>query len=211
MQQILKGYSMYSSKSRQRGMTLIESLVALVVAAIALFGLVGIQMRTLVDTQMGVRRAQAVRLIEDLGERLQNNPNAFAQLSTYASTPGSSPACGTGPCSPADLATYDIARWRESVANNLPGGQAQVFIPKGGSRQLGVLIGWREGDYNIEGKARTASETAALSTPFTVSATDSADTAITCPTGMICHLQYLQPTQRCTPWAIGGGTLYCAN
>ncbi|HRN05700.1 MAG TPA: prepilin-type N-terminal cleavage/methylation domain-containing protein, partial [Ottowia sp.] len=51
-----------SSRAAQRGVTLIESLVALVVVAVALFGILGIQMRTLVDTQSGVRRAQAIRL-----------------------------------------------------------------------------------------------------------------------------------------------------
>src|SRR2546429_3388547 len=34
----------------------------------------GTQMRTLTDTQTTVRRAQAIRLIEDLGERMKVNP-----------------------------------------------------------------------------------------------------------------------------------------
>ena len=59
---------------RQRGITLIESLVAIVIMALGILGILGVQMRTLADTQTGVRRAQAVRLIEDLSERIQVSP-----------------------------------------------------------------------------------------------------------------------------------------
>ena len=61
---------------RQRGFSLIESLVAVVVMALGILGILGVQMRTLADTQTGVRRAQAIRLIEDLSERIKLNPNA---------------------------------------------------------------------------------------------------------------------------------------
>ncbi|MBS0382278.1 MAG: hypothetical protein JSR56_07585, partial [Proteobacteria bacterium] len=67
------------------------------------------------------------------------------------------------------------------------------------------------GDYNLDGKARTASEASALATPFQVSATASDGSTLQCPAGLVCHLQYVQPTQRCTPWTVGGGTLYCPN
>ena len=49
----------------QRGISLIESLVAIVVMALGILGILGVQMRTLADTQTGVRRAHAIRLIED--------------------------------------------------------------------------------------------------------------------------------------------------
>ena len=68
---------------RQRGITLIESLVAIVVAALGILGIVGVQMRTLADTSTSLRRAQAIRLIEDLGERMRTNPSALANLNTY--------------------------------------------------------------------------------------------------------------------------------
>ena len=65
-----------NAKKHQRGMTLIESVVAIVVAALGILGVVGTQVRTLADTQTTVRRAQAVRLIEELSERMQINPSA---------------------------------------------------------------------------------------------------------------------------------------
>ncbi len=195
----------------QRGITLIESLVAIVVMALGILGILGVQMRTLTDTQAGVRRAQAIRLIEDLGERLQNNPDALGNLSAYTTTPTSSDDCANAACAPDKLATYDIKQWRTSVNDALPGSQVIVFIPQGGPRQLGVLIGWSETRYNQNGKSFTTAEKAALTAPLTVSGTNSAGTAVNCPADLICHLQYIQPTQRCTPWGLGAGALYCPN
>src|SRR5574344_2836239 len=68
---------------RQRGITLIESLVALVISVLGIIGILGMQMRTLVDSQTATRRAQAVRLIEDLSERMRVHPNALASLGDY--------------------------------------------------------------------------------------------------------------------------------
>ena len=47
-----------------QGFALLEALVALLVVALGLLGILGLQMRTLADTQNGVRQAQAIRLIE---------------------------------------------------------------------------------------------------------------------------------------------------
>ena len=55
----------------------------MVVMALGLLGVVGVQMRTLADTQTGVRRAQAIRLIEDLSERAKVNPSALANINEY--------------------------------------------------------------------------------------------------------------------------------
>ena len=74
------------SRRRQRGISLIESLIALVVAALGILGVVGVQMRTLTDTSTTVRRAQAIRLIEDLSERMKVNPNAISTLDNYLTT-----------------------------------------------------------------------------------------------------------------------------
>lgn len=216
----------------QRGITLVESLVAIVVMALGILGILGVQMRTLTDTQGGVRRAQAIRLIEDLGERLQNNPDALGNLSAYTATPTSSDNCASTACAPDRLATYDIKQWRTSVSDALPNGKAIVFIPKGGPRQLGVLMVWNESLYNQNGQSFSNADTTAIrnrilgasdaTTTSPTLATDSADKPVRCvdpddPSNadktkrLICHLQYIQPTQRCTPWGLGGGALYCPN
>lgn len=196
---------------RQQGISLIESLIAMVVMALGILGIVGVQMRTLTDTQAGVRRAQAIRLIDDLGERLQSNPDALNNLATYTTSPGAATDCAAAACTPAQLAAFDIRQWRLNVTAALPGGSATVFVPAGGSRQLGVMIGWNEGGFNASGSAGTTAQAAALKEPLKVTGTNAADQAMICPENQSCHIQYLQPTQRCAPWTVGAAGLYCAN
>jgi len=199
----------------QRGLTLIESLIALLVAVLGVLGIVGVQMRTLVDTQASVNRGYAISLIDDLAERIQTNPDALNNLSTYTTKPTSATDCAAAQCAPDALATYDIKSWRDQVATALPGSQAIVFIPQGGARQLGVLIGWADKHYSQTGANLSTSDITALNAELMkiipANAKDSTGAAVACPAGLICHLQYIQPTQRCTPWGIGENALYCAS
>lgn len=201
-----------NSSEMQKGFSLLESMIAIIVMVLGILGILGAQMKTLTDTQASVRRAQAIRLIGDLGERLQNNPDALGNLSTYTTSPKTSNDCSSAVCTPAELATYDIKQWRTNVTNTLPGSNVNIFLPQNSTNQLGVVIGWNENKYLQNGKELTADENDKLNTPLAIkSATDSSGTAVSCPTGLTCHLQYVQPMQRCTPWSIGGGSLYCPN
>lgn len=196
----------------QRGVTLIESLVAIVVMALGILGILGVQMRTLTDTQTGVRRAQAIRLIEDMGERMKVNPNALANINAYvtafADTP-TLPNCASG-CNAAQLATYDVAAWKRIVRENLPTGQASIFVPPAESglatglgRQLGVMIAWRENE-----RAGTKTDDIDATKVRAADGTFSAGATLACPADHICHLQYLPVASRCAPYAPGGVTMY---
>lgn len=199
----------------QRGITLIESLIALLVAALGILGIVGVQMRTLVDTQASVNRGYAISLIDDLAERIQTNPDALTNLPVYTSaTPTVSTDCSAAACTPSELANYDTKQWLDQVAITLPASKVQVFVPDGGSRQLGVLIGWPEKHYSQTGadlSSDLSSLNAQLMKIIPASTKTSAGNAVECPAGYICHLQYVQPTQRCTPWGIGAAALYCPS
>lgn len=199
----------YTLLKPQRGITLIESLVAIVVMALGILGILGVQMRTLTDTQTSVRRAQAIRLIEDMGERMKANPSALANLNSYvtnfAATP-TVPDCSGG-CTAANLATYDVAVWKRTVRENLPLGKASIFVApgetNGNRRQLGVIVAWRENER--DGMSDT--DKAAINATLTAGAgTDTATNA--CPADHTCHLQYLVAPSRCAPYAPGGVIVY---
>jgi len=196
---------------RQRGLTLIESLIALIVAALGILGIIGVQMRTLADTQTSVRRAQAVRLIEDLSERLKVHPGALAVLTAFPSgwdaTP-TGPDCHATECSPEDLAKFDLADWKATVKNVLPLGDANIFKAPGDAdtdyRLLGVMISWRENEsYLSTVDAATTYKDNIDATK--VRASDgtlnngAAGGGATCPTDRTCHLQYISGTNRCAP------------
>ena len=193
----------------QRGVSLLESLVAILVMALGVLGILGIQMRTLADTQTGVRRAQAIRLIEDMGERMKANPSALANLSSYVSNFAASPtvpSCASG-CTAANLATYDVAVWKRTVRESLPLGKASIFVAPGEAdgnrRQLGVIVAWRENERD----GMSTTDKAAINATLTAGAgTDTATNA--CPADHTCHLQYIIAPSRCAPYSPGGVTTY---
>ena len=181
----------------QRGITLLESLVAIVILAIAILGMLGVQLRTLADTQTGVRRAQAVRLIEDFAERIKSNPQGFAQFPTFVGTfdATTSPAvqCDIAVCTPAQLAQWDVNKWRAAVSGTLPMGQAAVFASTdetiaGTRRQLGVIVGWRASEYRRQ--ADTTEQADDYRKLFNV---NTLAANVQCPAGLICHVAYVQP------------------
>ena len=202
---------------RQRGITLIESMVALVIAALGILGILGVQMRTLSDTSTTVRRAQAIRLIDDLGERMRTNPNAMVNLGSYVSNFATNPAvgsCASG-CDHAALAAYDLAVWKQAVRNSLPLGQAEIFIPPAEAgvaaaqrRQLGIMIAWRENERDTTAAYKDdidATKVRDNSGNLTNGA------ALACPANSTCHLQHSPVPARCAPYAPGGNApmYYC--
>lgn len=199
----------------QRCIALIESLIAIVIAGLGILGIVGVQMRTLSDTQTTVRRAQAIRLIEDLSERMKVNPNAQAVLSSYVSdfsdepTPGNCASSTTG-CTQAQQAAYDLAVWKKNV-KTLPLGQAKIFVPPAesavdatGRRQIGVMIAWRENERDSNASYKNDIDaTKVRNTSGTLQ--DGAGSANACPADRTCHLQYIAVSARCAPYKPGTG------
>lgn len=191
------------SSRRQAGISLLEALIALVVATLGVLGVLGMQMRTLADNQTGVRRAQAIRLTEDLSERTRVNPNSLGQMNAYVSgwgkTPASSANCNDGTCTPSELAAFNMAQWKASVAQLLPAGDASVFIAEdeaatsaGNRRQLGVMISWRENEKSSDASYRD---------PIGVDGDGKRGAgAATCPAKRTCHLQYIPLSARCAPY-----------
>lgn len=108
----------------QRGFSMIEVLVTLLIISLALLGTAGLQAYSLRLNQGGQFRSQAVFLVSDLAERMESN-RAAAIAGNYVLANGNVPnvlstACLDGACTPANLATFDLSQWRNAVANTLP-------------------------------------------------------------------------------------------
>jgi len=176
---------------RQSGATLLESLVSILILAVGVLAILWVQVRTLAETQTSARRAQAVRAIEDLGERVKSNPEAFAQLTAYVVDweVGDAPEadCRAEACTTVQLAAQDLWEWKKELAHRLPLGKATVFLSSdeesNNKRQLGVMVGWRSNE-----RAGDKSYLAPMAKP-----TPNASGVPGCPAGLICHLVYVQP------------------
>lgn len=194
--------------TNQHGFSLIESLVAIVIMALGILGILGMQMRTLNNTQTSLYRSQAIRLIEDFSERMSTAPNALLNLKNYASAWDADVVagknCSSAACNNSEIAAYDLAQWKTSVHDSLPAGQANIFLAPGETvdanrRQIGVMIAWRENE---------ASQADNYKAPINA-ATDGGNN-VSCPDEHTCHLQYITVTARCAPYFAGSSTqLFC--
>lgn len=177
-------------RARERGMTLIESLVALLILALGILGLAAMQTRMLVETRVTNSRATAIRLIADLGERIQLNAQgaqATASIpSAYEDTDWDQPsdppeeveACDTD-CTGNQRAISDTWAWKRQVADALMDGRATI-TQGDDPRHLRVLVGWR---LNEDPDTTLADE---LKISFGGSDDDQ------CPEGFICHIDFIE-------------------
>lgn len=173
----------------QKGITLVESLVSLVVLALGVLGLIGFQMQTLRDTRDSVGRSRAIVAIQDIAERMRVNPYALANYNaTFAAVGAPGTDCMVNTCNVTQLAAFDIWRWKTNVGMSLPGGLAAIQRSPvaGDERQFAVMVAW------IENKADANAADAAARNITKATAQDGA-TALACPAGYACHLAYVQP------------------
>jgi type IV pilus assembly protein PilV len=185
----------------QRGITLLESMIALAVLSIGLLSLAGAQIRVLAELRNTVARATAVALIDDLANRISLNPEAATRSLVGNQNNGGSvdfpyalpwnaaipagPDCTTVGCTAIQSAQHDLRVWTNVVASSLTGGLAHVFQSPTDRRQIGVVVAWRP---NVN-KAQD-SDVDRFNAPFQLTA---AAHGVNCPDGHVCHLTYLQP------------------
>ncbi|WP_258364433.1 type IV pilus modification protein PilV [Nitrosomonas sp. Nm84] len=116
-----------------RGVSLIEVLVTMVILAIGLLGLAGLQVRLQSSELESYQRAQALILLEDMANRLSTNRTNAAAYVTAASSLGagdSQPASCTG-----NGQSFDACQW----SNALKGASEQ----SSSSTNVGAMIGAR--------------------------------------------------------------------
>jgi type IV pilus assembly protein PilV len=109
------------------GSTLIEVLIALLILAIGLLGMAGLQTVSLRNTQSAYLRTQATILSNDIVERIRANLQGV-ESNSYDNIAGQLiPACNTVVgCSAAQLAANDVAEWKAALSADLPAGAGTV-------------------------------------------------------------------------------------
>ncbi|WP_081405784.1 type IV pilus modification protein PilV [Acinetobacter sp. TTH0-4] len=100
--------------TNQKGVGLIEVLVALLVLAIGVLGFVALQYRAVEATSEAINRVQGINIARDLAERMRANRDGLAdyktQLGTAANQSDSAINCMTSACSAVQLADFDVSQ-----------------------------------------------------------------------------------------------------
>lgn len=151
---------------RQRGFTLIEVMVAFLVMAIGLLGVIGLQSTAIRNNFHSAAQMQAVLLAKEMADLVRANPAAMPDQS-YNSVAGQNvAACSTGTgCLPDEMAQYDKYLWDQRIVENLgEGATGAVCIdstPNDGDSAASpacdgtgnawvVKLWWTEGDTSLD-------------------------------------------------------------
>jgi len=119
--------------NRNTGFTLIEVLIAMLVLAVGLLGLAGLQITSLKNNQSAYNRSQAIQLAYDLADRIRANS---AGINIYTSTlpnvaTAKADCLTTVGCTSADMAENDLFEWNTSVSTVLPSGVSTISVADG--------------------------------------------------------------------------------
>lgn len=125
-----------------QGFTLIEVLVAIVVLAVGILGLVRLQGTAIQQSTIALQRTQATLLGYDIANRIRAN-RVEARNGGYDSDWGrqaSSVDCSVQ-CSTSQLAAHDIGEWLRAIERKLPQGDGQVSVA---ANVATIEVRWRD-------------------------------------------------------------------
>ncbi|MEZ5499271.1 MAG: type IV pilus modification protein PilV [Steroidobacteraceae bacterium] len=142
------------------GITMVESLVALLVLSVGMLGIAALFVQSVQNGRSALLRTQAVNLVSDMLNRIRANVDAADayDLAGYGGAPAVQACQDTfavagANCDPATLAEDDLARWLQTVQTLLPGGAAgaptgnvEYFAPPAAAQpeRYRVTVTWQE-------------------------------------------------------------------
>ena len=124
----------------QRGFTLLEVLVAILVVAGGLLGLAALMNASLRNNQSANAQTQAVWLAYDMLDRLRaDRVNALGAAGSNYNV-----ALGAAPASSAAFPLAQLKEWRGLLLANLPAGDGSVLVTSATTREVTVVVQWND-------------------------------------------------------------------
>ncbi len=125
-----------STHQQQRGATLIEALVSILVLSLGLLGMAGLQLNALSYQKSSWATHRIAELTSDISERIRANPTGatdgnYTYTATYSTAKTAtitSNLCRTSgtDCTTAQIANDDLSSWLIKAQNTLPGGAVRL-------------------------------------------------------------------------------------
>lgn len=143
----------HSSRSQQRGVGLIEVLIAVLVFSLGMLSLAAMQIGAKRASYEATQRSIATGLARDILERMRGNPDELdGYVVTNVGDPNGlltapDPNCANTDCDPAELATHDLVDWESLLA-----GAAEKL----GTENAGGLVSPRACITHVDGAVTVA-------------------------------------------------------
>lgn len=122
---MLIAHEIHASR-RQRGFSLVEVLIALVIMSVGMLGIAGLFVQGMQAGRTSVLRHHAVTLAGDVADRIRANPRAGA---AYEDAGVDNACVGYGNnCDEASMAAHDVLLWQQQAVDSLPSGVVGVVF-----------------------------------------------------------------------------------
>ena len=111
----------------QRGFSLIEVLIALIIMSVGMLGIAGLYVQSMQAGRTSMLRHNAVTLAGDVADRIRSNPRAGI---AYADADGADSGCvnGTVNCTELEMAAHDIFLWQDQATETMPNGLVTITV-----------------------------------------------------------------------------------
>jgi type IV pilus assembly protein PilV len=131
---------------KEKGIALIEVLVAVLVLAIGLLGMAAMQVQSSQMTNGAEQRTQAILLTADMMDRIRANRGNSADYNGVSVDPTAT-SCATDytPSATASVSANDITEWSNLVVCLLPEGEGTVTV-NSATGEVTVTVDWAKAD-----------------------------------------------------------------
>jgi len=152
-------FTMKSRHQKQLGLSLVEVLVTLVVVALGLLGIAGLQVSALKLGFVAENRSNSVVFVNNIIDRMRAN---MANATSYATAFGSAAPTGS------TQAEKDLADFKANIASTLPDGDAEILVAQSAAADCeaptiakcwDVTVSLRWNESNVQGGKTGAAQT----------------------------------------------------
>ncbi len=142
----------WSGACGQRGFTIVEAMVAMLVLSVGMLGIAGLYVTSLRASGSALFRTHAVNFAADMADRIRANPTAGIAYAGAAADNdcAGDPSTPASTCSSAQLAADDVFRWQQQIATILPD-DGDALTPQGTIAVVGanpstytITVSWVE-------------------------------------------------------------------
>jgi len=130
---------MLIKRYRQRGVSLIESMIALLVISIGLLGIAALQITAMKQNTSAYNHTQAVWVGYDIADRIRSNFGQFDQYAGIDTNSSYTQDCSTSACTAQQMVVSDAVDW-STATQTLPRGRGIISSPS--ANQLVIAVMW---------------------------------------------------------------------
>ena len=129
---------MLNTRRLQHGVSLVESMIALLVISIGLLGIAALQITSMKQNGSALNHSQAVWVAYNIADRIRANITQFDKYAGVDTNTGYTQDCVTSPCNNLQMVTADAADW-VGMVSTLPAGRGVIRSPSASELLIAVM------------------------------------------------------------------------